>query len=268
MSGRVFLPGNLKGRLGNQLFAVHMALQISKFFEVPVSLPFRTNLKLFRLQGLRLFKFDSLISRKGLRIESRDFLSNDISVLLSMMQQSLLNNADIIIPTSLLGEGFFRFGFLPPKDLIQLRHKSVSNQFSESVALHYRGTDFAKWNPSAIMTDSFYLNSIDFLGLKDLNINIFSDDPESTTVQRLLKILPNSKLYPEASLGETFAALSQHRYVIASPSTFSFWAALLGISSTFVISRNWIDTMNSRGDDFWPEVARNKNNYFDSVFTI
>jgi len=268
MTGKIYLPCNLRGGLGNQLFAVNMALQLSKHFDVPVSLPFTLTSKVLKLPSVRFVSTNRFITHKGFRLDRKEFLSKSDSTLLSEIEQYLLNKEDVIVPPDILGEGFFSYWFMHPGDVVPLRYNCLNVEYSESVALHFRGTDFANWNPLAIMDHSFYMNSIEFLNVTNLKINIFSDEPGSSTVKNLLKSLPNGKLFPEASLKKTFSALSQHRYVIASPSTFSFWAALLGRSSTLIISKNWVDEMESKGDKFWPQVAKNEKFYFDEVFAL
>lgn len=265
MAGRIYLPGGLRGRLGNQLFKVNMALQLSVFFDARVSIPFTKYTKLFKLPSFRVVSCKKLEANNNLILRCNDFVSRDKSDLLLKIGERLQIGNDVTIPPDLLGEGFETYSFLHPRELISLKKYRDYGYLANSVALHFRGTDFLEWNPVALMNADFYMESIYTLGLSHLDINIFSDDLESTTVRHLVKYLPKSRIFPKSSLANTFSALSQHGHIIASPSTFSLWAALLGSPSSLTISRKWIDAMVNAGDNFWPLMAENKNSYIHKI---
>jgi hypothetical protein len=268
MKGKIYLSSELRGRLGNQLFRINMALQLSTYFDVSVSLPLNKYTNLFNLPNIRRVSWDRIRTHEGSALKCEEFLSSETCTLLGKIERCLLNGKDIIIPPDLLGQGFDRYCFFKPKELISLKHKPAFREFNNSVAIHFRGTDFSKWNPLAVMNTDFYMQSIELLKIGDLSVNIFSDDLESLTVKSLIECIPKSKLFPSVSLQKTFSALSQHRYIIASPSTFSLWAAILGQPSVFVISKKWITLMESAGDNFWPQLVKNDRLGIDKVLAV
>jgi hypothetical protein len=268
MPGKIVVLTKQSGRLGNQLFRLHLAMQLSRLFSVSTSLPFSTTTRLFKLKSTRLTPYLYLSNKTSIRLKVSDIASLRRSSLLQDIESCLLAGRDVIIPPELLGEGFFDYTFVHPGALLALKNKATVSFPLDSIAIHYRGKDFANWHPKALMTAEFYIEAVKSIDIPELRVRIFSDDPNAQVVKTLLHSLPNSSLCKNKSSARSFMQMSKHKYVIASPSTFSFWGALLGTSSTYVISKEWVSEMEKAGEYFWPKVARNINSIFNNVITL
>ena len=177
----------------------------------------------------------------------------------------LSNRRSVIMKPRLLTEALARFDFLPPRQLVRHRFSICGSHRRQHgkeapIVLHLRGTDFATWQPGAVLEESFYRNALDLLaeqGLQDAAVRICTDDPEHPALEGLSMDLRRTGRLLEGPCDNPFqcdfAAMAQAQTVVSSPSTFAITAALVGHSSA-IHSRKWIDSRIQKGDLFWRKI--------------
>lgn len=110
---------------------------------------------------------------------------------------------------------------------------------ADTVGVHVRLTDYSTWMRGRhLLGAGYYRRALGLVGglQRGVSVRVFSDDPSAAT--RLIKeagvpeklILVSSLLNP----AEAMMSLSQHRRIVISQSTFSWWAAYMSVSSTIV----------------------------------
>ena len=193
--------------------------------------------------------------------------------LLSSVSEQTSRGQNVIIAPGVFGEHFFDNIEQHPSRIFTLRNIPPSEELlsefpQSSIALHFRGQDFAEWNKASIMEPEFYISALEHFNLEHYSVYIFTDDPTHPTVTVLKSKLPRAVLITSSSMSATFLLLSKFQNIVASPSTFAFWAAILGEPSNFFISSDWITLMERNGDLFWPTLAMNTAKLLPSVNVI
>ena len=118
------------------------------------------------------------------------------------------------------------------------------------VAIHVRRGDYLNYKDSfGLLTDEYYLASLKHLSEEKRfsDVMIFSDSPE-LVVDLSKKIdIQTQVISPlELSTSETMVLMSRCAGLIASNSTFSFWAGILGDNLKVVIPDPWF-----KSNDAW-----------------
>jgi hypothetical protein len=193
---------------------------------------------------------------------------------LSSAEQILLNDTwthKNVIKAPLLGESFQQ---LTKHDPLLFFKKPAPLSWAQNgpyIAAHFRGGDFARWNPAAILDLSFYLRAIEFafkvVG-KDVPIYLSTDDPSLPSYQGVLETY-RSMLVKEdevsipkrRSAASDFRALAGAEVVVSSPSTFAIWASILG-SRKAIHSNVWVEQQATKNDRFWKDLAQNSVPYY------
>lgn len=183
----------------------------------------------------------------------------------------------VSLETGILGEPFNKFSVVDPMQLFSTKrwwaHRdqhaaSTVGRDSPSghirVCLHYRGTDFSSWDPTAVMSVDYYLEALEKVRVENpsstLSVAGVTDEPGSVTVQQLTKTgVRFSSIRERAS--KDFSMLRRADVVIAPPSTFSFWASMLG-GKVIYFPKAWV-SQKAKSSNFWWHAGRNSLNHIN-----
>ncbi|QEI43123.1 O-antigen biosynthesis glycosyltransferase WbnK [Dolichospermum sp. UHCC 0315A] len=240
----------LNGRLGNQLFQLALALNISQRFKVKVllddHLSTRKGFARFLFKELSVFnyfeycsKLDSFTNRVQHNSNLRKFYKpNNIFI------ESEKNNykLDFAQPYQSY-TGFFQSpSFFPEKDLI-LKAFSLRSEFicealskllylteqTECLAVSVRRGDFLQHSTLGVCSNEYYINAISFVrDRRSIDcIFVFSDD--ISYCRELLDYLDCQFIYVEGfTPAKSLYLMSQCKHFVIANSTFSWWGAWLG----------------------------------------
>ena len=265
---------NFSGGIGNQLFQLNFLHQAAK--QLDTSLFHRQS------QAGRMVHLSQRpkISNALRSLTSVSFSKSEIEMAgyrawLSRACELLTMGRSITIEPGVLGSIFFDSCMESPRNIIPLRamaFDSVQDVASNTIqiAIHFRGGDFASWNPSAILQRDYYMDALDYLdsaGIDMSNIYFSTDDTQHETSQFILRRLgkePNLT----SKTSEDFFMLSKSNYLISSPSTFSFWAAVLGENVKVIHSKRWLDQCEEKESKFWIDVRKNRKPFYNLVQEI
>lgn len=159
--------------------------------------------------------------------------------------------------------------FLKIKEEFQNSYFEYDNRFV--VAIHFRGTDFADWNPVACLDADYYLRAIEYCvkkyGERNIFFSLFTDDLTIESYKKVVTFLEeNNYLYnegnPERNLGEECYNISNSDIVVSSPSTFAITASMIGKKKTIIHSKKWCNYCTERKDTVWVEMLKNKCEYY------
>lgn len=164
-----------------------------------------------------------------------------------------------------LGDRFFGYSELSTRDIFKLKNKSFVGD--DRCAIHFRGTDFHKWNPESILDSEYYINSIKEIEKDVENFYIFTDDQNLKSFQNAIKYLQNKKvnhIFGENTSDrnkyiQDFAIMSECDYIISSPSTFCISAGFIGKNKKIIHSKKWIDSRINKEDKFWVDLNNGGN---------
>ncbi|EKO35987.1 hypothetical protein B273_0614 [SAR86 cluster bacterium SAR86E] len=135
--------------------------------------------------------------------------------------------------------------------------ESLFEKPANYIALHFRGTDFSQWKKHSIIKEDFFIDSIP----SDYTDTIFlvTDDSHHSIVQAIVETLVSRGLKILLVSGNPFSdfiMLMRAKKIIASPSTFSLAAAILG-SKKIIYPQKYAAIEGKNGNLFW---AKNLNN--------
>lgn len=260
------------GRFGNHLFQKNILDQISFKYSLPVHHPkfigseFSPDFKSTRyLRGLIARPTTKLLELK------------DLSVTWSEIELRITELIDqdrtIEIPSGVMGARFFDSLYTSPRNI-----GGLSDLFSDSqgnlpyIAMHFRGTDFRKWNELADIDASYYLKACNFLQQSDAfsastQICLVTDDPTHKTVKEIISET-GARILPSRGFLDDFKILSNSKGLISSPSTFAIWAAIVGEQKHVTFPEQWVNSRIKAEDTFWNGIALNRGNLFRSVLTL
>lgn len=187
---------------------------------------------------------------------------------LGKVGQLLDDGATLVLKSPQLGEAYARYASLDPAQMVAhhfslcATHRREAAGHSTTV-LHLRGTDFAQWNPDAILGEDYYRDALALLGSRTEGhlFRICTDDPSHASLGPVVAHLQaTGRRVSSAQCSQPFecdfAAMTGARFLISSPSTFSISAGLLG-KAAVVHSQRWVDNRLQRGELFWEQVSRN-----------
>lgn len=263
---RVGAVGNRKriGQFGNHLFQFHLLHQISR----------QLKLEYFQTEWRELIEFQNTTQKSLSRVDQ--YFRTELLPAGQVKEMSYLELKDRIrtvceseknveIPPGILGERFLESCEISPRDIIRFKNNSAyKNESQKFIALHFRGGDFSEWDQNAILKPDYYLNALDEILSKSLEkdcvIQLFTDDVEHSTVREIKRIRPNIEII-SGSRNNDFRRMTNSDVLIASPSTFAFWASILGKQKKIVMSREWLEYATNEGQKFWIDLRSNKNHY-------
>lgn len=242
------------GQLGNQLFQLHFVRQIGHQLQVGYNYPsFREAASFPRTDDRQTPNRMIPKSRRYLReeIDPRD--SNRA---LSSFIETLESGRSIALPSGLLGNYLFEYGF---ENSAEIMGWTPQPRFEAPViGVHFRGTDFHSWDASAVLAAPYYLSAISWCldQQPGARIRIFSDDfdlPSLHTVQEEFRQHIEEDSASEDALTD-LRSLSRSWFIVSSPSTFSIWAGILSQGARIVHSKNWVERKTEAGEYFWTRV--------------
>lgn len=250
------------GKMGNALFQWIFLQQVSSKLEASVFHTRWRELTDFLNTGYRLDEPFSLA--RGFRrigLIELDEMGKDQFL---YECAKTLRKRNILIGPGILGSHFFEFAENDPREIVKPLKSLVSNTTLQEpyAALHFRGLDFQQWNTSAVMDYNFYKKSIELLtntvGDNAFPIKLVTDDPEHPVVAKIMELSRNVSLVRHSSRMTDFRILAGSRFLVASPSTFSFWGGILGPDKTIIHSKEWVESRANCGENFWINILERK----------
>ena len=250
---------NNYGRFGNQLIYYLNLRKFAKFSNSNWFVPEWSGSQLFNRHG-----------------ESKNFYEKSVIVNRQQVEQIGIENIiniskefNVLLRPPLLGEVFFDICSekAPVEDFL-IEKTKVEN----TAGIHFRGTDFASWNPKAILPSNYYINAIEWICNQPdqpKEYVIFTDDKSLISIKDVITYLDKSNLKWSFSPNFTdenktcnfmkdFIKLSKSKFIISSPSTFSISAGIIS-NAKIIHSKEWIDSRNNVNDKFWVELYKGGN---------
>lgn len=262
------------GRLGNYLFQVNFVMQLALAtnteFMVP---PYKRDTTIEPTQ-----KFSSgFLSGEGAYLTQEFLMESGSEEILRETRRLLDLGKSIEVPVwTAPPESYLKVSFQDPSELFRvkssvfvdlpsraLRAAFPKTSKSSTVAMHFRGTDYHSWDSTAVMPASYYMNALEAarekFEISSESVALFTDDPYSQTARELgsFGIKINS-----GNFNHDFKSIMRADLVIASPSTFSFWAAMLG-SKRVVFPLRWVERSAAAGSHFWSSAMDNTLPFID-----
>lgn len=258
----------LDGRLGNQLFQLALALNISQRFQVEVvlddHLPKRLGFEKFLFKELAVFDYFRYCSKVDL-LTNR--IRNNLTFRKFFRQESIFmecENGYHQLDLSKLYKsysGYFQSpSFFPDKEVLikafSLRSELICESISklldlaektESLAVSIRRGDFLQSPHLGVCSGNYYFDAIDVVknSRKIDCIFVFSDDIDYC--RELLASLDCKTVYVEGfAPAKSLYLMSRCKHFVIANSTFSWWGAWLSESrNKLVVSPDpWNDKQN------------------------
>lgn len=261
------------GRFGNHLFQKNLLDQLSSHYELEVFHP--TFIGADISKSLKKNKFE----RGLLSVNSRklnELLDPGISwnVIDALITEEINAGRNLIVPPGVMGLRFFETVFVDPSKVGNLSNIFLKNPKERStyIGMHFRGTDFKAWNEMADIGWEYYIAAAEMLmqsqpRLNNAPIFLVTDDPQHETVLRIQKSCKVSVVSSQGMFHD-FSLLLNSAALIASPSTFSFWAAVIGQVSTVTFPIKWTNYREEVNDPFWYGVANKSTGILGDVYLI
>lgn len=245
-----------KGGLGNQLFQLNLISQLAVQYGIKGYFPQNSYVAGLKPWAVRF--------RKSTRPKSPslswDFLANSPwTEVLDELECQIARGEIIRLPIGLLGHRFAESCRISPKTLFgwPRERNETSENHDFRVALHLRGEDFFNWDHKAVPTADYYLNALDDVlhsrRGEVSEVRAVTDDLTLPAAERLRSAGISVSSGPWRT---DFGTLRNADLIIAPPSTFSVWAALLGAGRA-VFPSSWVIRRAENGDSFWARVMRN-----------
>ncbi len=260
------------GKMGNKLFQYNFLKQLvgktdlkfihPKFPESKYFLDMRRHKGKFNIFFKKKIKYSQ---KKIIHLGQNSFLEelcyNDSKEILS------------IIEPPILGELFFDYLFIDPNELIKIKSKYQLNQRRQSlnvkISLHFRGGDFARWEPRAVLPTKYYLDAIEMCRKefnKKIDWHLFTDDKSLESFNLVSNHLKSSNIFfgsPDAEPIFDFIALMNSDVIISSPSTYAIWAGILGKRKKIIHSKKWLSYAIQQKSKFWIDTINYRSKYYN-----
>ena len=267
----VTLKDPLRGRLGNQLFQVNFAAQIASKLNVPLRLGKTSVNQLCEKSNYAQGKY-AFRSKPNLILNREYFLQSSTEEVIDFCLNAVDSGRNIELPSSMLGEVFFDYLFVDPKSLFTPNRRiSLPNDSNfkdyDRIAMHFRGSDFQDWNSNYVMEYEYYCRVSKELNINGTRIDLFTDDPQHSTVIALYRNGIVSRIIHSRNYFEDFWQLSKYPTLVASPSTFPLWSAILGQTKLLIYDKNWYQNYGVK-EVFWKQFLTCKNLLMPSINAI
>ena len=254
-----------RGGLGNQIFCLFKTFKISLKYGTKVKLNL-TNYSLSRRKD-RAFILNNLYLPLFEEFDiSSTILSKFLFYLSRIIEKIFIRSKFDRLP----GDKSFSINYFPnrfihagyfqkinetelDKKCLELVKKKFSPYISgiknNYLAIHLRRGDYLKKNSAmhGIISEKYLVNESKNLLLKEKyqGITIFSDSPELIDLSIFKKLHNNIVIDEGGDPIEVFKRMSNHKGLIASNSTFSLWAGILGEIKNFSIPNYWMKDVKS-----------------------
>lgn len=241
------------GQLGNHLFQANLLFQVEQ--EVGVKSFHKTfdGSKLFPALNRTGFLFPRNPNARQLSRE--EILEMPWENLIQLTKECLESGEVLLFPRGILGEYHYTCSRIHPSSFFELP-KDASFHNRLRVAIHLRGRDFQNWDNTAILPSEYYLDALNYLRetcSEDFDLTVFTDD-KSLPAYKLLRERVPFAVDGSGQKLQDFVDLGNSDCIISSPSTFAFWAALLGNPKIVIHSKNWVHRKMESGDIFWSRL--------------
>ncbi len=255
----------VKGGLGNQLFCLFYAYKLLLESNLKVSLNLSNYFfserkdRSFFLETLypALFndfiKSDTILS-KGIFIYSKIYEK----IFISQKPNRLPGDNPFFInfwPKSFIHSGYHQkinYSELEVRTLRLMKHKFkplLTKNKSNLLGIHIRRGDYLckKHSFHGIIIEKYLLDEAKNMLLKDdfSGIRIFSDSPNLIDIKKFESLHENTLVDEGGDPIEVFKRMLNHKGLVASNSSFSLWAGLLGDMKNFSIPYFWMKSIKS-----------------------
>ena len=164
-----------------------------------------------------------------------------------------------------LGEKFFDCHSISTRSIFELKEKPKIE--TESVAIHFRGTDFFGWNPDAVLGEDYYMNALSEIENDVESFYIFTDDETLPSYKGVVEYLNQNNrkvIFGENTANRNnyikdFSTISECDYIISSPSTYCIAAGFIGKEKKIIHSEKWIHNRVDVDDKFWVDLNNGGN---------
>jgi hypothetical protein len=273
----IVFSNNPQGGFGNRLFHYNFALQIAHGFDIELLTAFQGDAEYVKLlssdasnvkwKGIEHYKWDDIKTLS--REEVYECFLN-----------TLKSRKKIGLKGAFLGDTFFKYTKITPNSLIIPKYLTGIENTSlnhKNCVVHVRGGDFHTWNPLAIQSLTYYINSINKVVGDNkseecgLSFQIVTDDPSMPLVKYIRAYLKgesidetiNTSHLAAISFKNDLINLSTCDYLVSSPSTFAIWGAILSNTGVKVIhSKKWVDYCIDNKEDFWMNISNGGNQFY------
>ena len=255
----------IKGGLGNQIFGLYYAYKLSLKTKERISLNI-TNYS-FGIRKDRSFILDSLYPPLVDEFKiSKKIISHILYFLIKFTEKFFIKENKNYFPgdnpffINYWKNKYLHSGYFQKIDDSDLEKKSIAlfkkkinpyikKRKSNYLAIHIRRGDYLakKHSIHGIINEKYFLNEAkNFLSKNSYDgIKIFSDSPDLIK-KNIFKKLHNNIIIDEGGEPiEVFKRMANSKGLIASNSSFSLWAGILGDVKNFSIPSYWMENFNS-----------------------
>lgn len=246
------------GQLGNQLFQANLILQLEH------SLAMKSFHGAF--DGHQLFpalrRTNLLLPRTGSNflLRSEEIRSMSWAELKGCVKEKTDKGEIVLISPGILGEYFFKCSEIDPNTFLGFNRVGRVDG-NKTVSIHMRGGDFRNWDHTAILPIKYYDDAIDLVVDKfgpKVRIKVFTDDVSLPAFKHLRGKLPTA-IIGSGGRYKDFIDLANSDCIVSSPSTYAFWATILGKPEVIIHSKNWVHKKIEHGDVFWRDMCLNQD---------
>ena len=164
-----------------------------------------------------------------------------------------------------LGEKFFEWHSVSTRKVFILKERPFVED--NTVAIHFRGTDFNWWNPDAILDTDYYIDALKEIKDDISQVILFTDDATLSSFNAVKEYLEQENI--KYTLGENssdrnnyisdFSKMTECDYIISSPSTFCICAGFVGRHKKIIHSKKWLENRIKEDDKFWVDLYNGGN---------
>lgn len=260
------------GRFGNQLFQYYFLARFARATNSSKFHPPFLGKEMFENFGLQIGNYAASIGMPSTRLSIEQLKEFKWSDLIQFTEAQFNSGRKVILPTGILDYCFYEDQPDSIETIFRSKKKYQEVGFHrESIALHFRGTDFHNWNEAAVMDAEYYFKALDSLREKidvdEYRIELFTDDPSHSTVKKILRY-PKVHLSTEKNYLKAFLQISRSNVLVSSPSTYAYWAGVLGNKKIIINSSSWINSEIEKGDKFWMPVRLGKCKLLKNAYEV
>lgn len=262
------------GRMGNHLFQYHFFHQITRKLTIEYFQPRFPETNYF--ENMEKKPRPWKLFRKQLRFTSREIRQYQPDEFLHLITTKTGEGYDIIFDPPLLGEVFFDYTFISPREILSIKEpyrKPLPFETKDKVVigLHFRGTDFKAWNEHASLSFEYYQKALtycfDQFRNRSIVCAIFTDDRQFEPFIKTIDFLKSHQVEchegaPDQLPMYDFYQMSECDVLISSPSTFAIFAGCLGKDKKIIHSKDWLDYSLERNDPFWVDLQKKGSPYY------
>jgi len=257
----------IRGGLGNQLFGLFYAYKISRKFKVKVSLNLLNFVFLKRKDRAFLLNYLFPCIVDEFEINARNSIFNYLLFYYSKIFEKLFVRS---IPGRIPGDNPFFINYWPNKYLhsgyfqkindSELDKKSlklfkkkfaplVIEKTFNNLAIHIRRGDYLmkKHSMHGIISEEYLFEESkkQLANYKFDGITIFTDSPELIDLDNFKSLHKNTIIDQGGDPLDVFKRMANHKGLIASNSSFSLWAGILGDIDYFSLPYYWMKNVES-----------------------